>query len=195
MSKIANALKNSLKDFSHLIGKNTELVSVDSFSDEILAKVDRRIKMQTEAFSKPSPQEQLYYYMFEEGLRFFDDDFFDKIGNTDILEVYDVNTYEQKFANSVFFQFSNYDALTLMTNPFPRLYKREAIYDNQLLASVQKTVQTRNTVKMDIAPHIITEYAFDQTDRYRIQMKYLTPLKNADGNIECIVSTNFCLKV
>lgn len=188
-------LQEDYDHFSRIIGQGTSLIDTNSLSEEKLMAITDRLNMQIEAFKMPSPQEQLYFFMFKKNLRFFDEDFFDKINDTDIVEVYDVNTYEQQFANNVFFQFSNYDAMTLMTRPFPQLYKRDKKHDSELLAMVQKAVHTKHTIECNVKPHVITEFAFDQSDRYRIRMKYITPLKNEDGDVRYVVSTNFCLKV
>lgn len=184
-----NLLRNAIKPEDLLL----DLSLKKHFAED--PAVSERLDIQIEAFQNSSTQEQLFCYLWKKDLRLVDESFMDLIGDNDILEIYDVENFKQVFANRVFFTFSNYEPETLMKYSFTQLYKRDQKYNSDILANASKCLHTGKIEKYSTPAHYITEYAFGESDRYRLHLKYLCPIKDLSGNLVQVASTNFCLKV
>lgn len=110
------------------------------------------------------------------GLR-IPDDFLEKIGPRDIIELYNIDLRTQIYRNLEFLRHSSYDLLTLITTPYPLLFYREPRFAEQVIRKSDAVAKTaKASVPWDIEDHLLIERMHNHNRVFRMRMKYIAPV-------------------
>ena len=116
-------------------------------------------------------------------------DFLDKIGDGDIIEIYDTQNL-QIFRNFEFFQLCSYTIEEIYCRPWTTLFKRiDETITTQIVSTVERIVteNKRQTYTLNIPEHIVEEADSPFRLRMNVKLKYLSPLY-ANGSINALIA-------
>ena len=144
--------------------------------------------VQSEGSSLLDSVRVLWNALAQLGLRPTSDLFsFVSVGN--VIEIHGNNSV-QMFRNLVFFNYCTYSLEELYCHTMPELYARDTAIEESLMKTAGQVFsgQIDHVIKMDLAPHIITEIASPGKLRIKDQIIYLAPLYSTTGNGIALIS-------
>jgi hypothetical protein len=121
------------------------------------------------------------------------DNIIDYIDPGDLVEIYDHNIV-QLYGNIHFLRKCSYDIATLHSSDIRSLYTRRPskITDEVFKWCAECFTKGDRTVAYRIEEHLLKETKLENPKFFLIQFKYLSPLKNKNGETVAIVTTNKC---
>lgn len=104
-------------------------------------------------------------------------DLFDKIKETDFLELYDLNVF-QIFRDINFYGICGYTIEDLLSRPLQDLVARDVSISKQIMQWIQKfqNGEIRSTIDPQIPIHLIQEIDSDEKMASKLHIKYYSPL-------------------
>lgn len=111
-------------------------------------------------------------------------DFFDKVSDTHILEIYDLNLI-QVFRDIQFYGICSYSIEDLVSRPLEDLIHRDSAITNQILhwLGLFKQGKITKTIDPEIPKHRITETNSADRIQSNLKIKYYSPLFDIDKKI------------
>lgn len=109
-------------------------------------------------------------------------DVFDKVAETDVIEIYDSNS-KIVFATPAFFDLTSYTMEDLYTRPWTDLWGRDPEITNQIFQYVVRTLSPENhdTVALTVPVHEVWELQSHEARRAFVQPTLFSPVKDAFG--------------
>ncbi|MBC7714685.1 MAG: hypothetical protein H7177_15170 [Rhizobacter sp.] len=106
-------------------------------------------------------------------------DIFDKMLETDVVEVY-LDDHTQIFRNLEFFNYTSFTIDELLCGPWHKLYKRDWIPTLRMMRMAVKIFAGRlnSTSAWNVPTHVFYEVGSEETLKQTIELKYLSPLKS-----------------
>lgn len=117
-------------------------------------------------------------------------DIFDKISDTDVIEVY-LDDHTQIFRNLNFFNYTSFTIDELLCGTWYKLYKRDFISTLKMMKVAFKilTGRLQSTTAWNVPVHIFYEVGSLECLKQSIELKYLSPIKNNGKRIGAICTS------
>ncbi len=204
--------KAKLKDFSAFAANHGLEIEPDS---EITWPQFRSLSgpMQQDCFNKFSSYNDLCVAAAASGIAFNDDrslvwwavqkfglrpcsDFFDKLTHDHVLEIYNCD-FVQIYRNWAFFQISSYSMGDLFVFPWPELYVRESEVTQHLITYASQVLSgtVHHTMATPSPRHIVTEALSSGKNILDMELKYASPLYDAQGAVAAFFAVSAVTKI
>lgn len=113
--------------------------------------------------------------------RSIDDDVWEHLTNDHLIEVYEIESGIQVFANEKFKEINRYTPREILSHSYQELYHRRNDIEAKLYGEIRKAVQAGKTIPMNVPKHIIEEKKKRNPIRFTMDFKYISPLKDFYG--------------
>ena len=122
-------------------------------------------------------------------------DIFDKIAETDVVEVY-LDDHTQIFRNLAFFNYTSFTIDELLCGTWYKLYKRDFISTLKMMKMALRVLAGRldSTKPWNVPAHVFYEVGSEEALKQSIQLKYLSPIKS-HGKMMGAICTSAASKV
>lgn len=156
----------------------------------LIRPIMQRLTIQAELSSCKDSASEIKGYEAITGLKLCDNSILEVLDKRDNIEIYDISTFAQTYANDNFFRQSQYNVATLISRPFFELYERDLSVTNMILKQVQIALAERQTIAWNIPKHKIKESQTKDSFEFMVKNRFMSPLQNEKGDIVQIISTN-----
>lgn len=155
---------------------------------EILANITAYLKVLSEDISPARSRgdyevERLKVALRSFNLKLVDEDFFNKIGEEDFIELYDERNI-QIYRSVKFFNLCSYSVLDLSVNSWDELYHKPSSAMSELMNYLHRTKTERQSILCTMGSFVQREkFAYANQEKLRtflVNFKYFTPLENIE---------------